>query len=554
MYDIKSDEQMVEIYKDVLGSLSRSTDDYLYVCEVDKKKYWFYGALSERYNVGNSCSLEEWWSIVHPKDVQPLIENLQEIMDGKQTVHNMEYRLIDKQGKVVWISCRGTVQKNSEGKPFAFIGRVSDTIFRYKVDELTGFFNKVKLEEDLKIALESGRKESLLLVGIDNLKSINIKYGRDYGDEVLQNVARVIEDIVKKPYRMYRVDGDCFVIRLGTESHERIKKRFARIQKELEGCCTLSGGAVVYHEIPIRSNDLIHQYSEEALEKAKRDGRNRLAFFSSEDFESKRNLIEMITEMQSSIENNHEGFYLCYQPQVDAKTLELFGVEALLRYKSPSKGNIYPTEFIPVLEQTGLIKKVGIWVFKTALKQCFEWRKSLPNLHVSVNISYSELIEEGMAGQMLKALRESSVPGSAVTVEITESIQLQNFPFLNEIFRSLRKAGIEISVDDFGTGYSSLSYLKHLAIDEIKIDRCFVTGIQDSTYNFKLVSNISELAGNVKIRTCCEGVESVEELEILKKLKLQLYQGYLFSKPVLPEEFEERFINSQDKDPFGKYK
>ncbi len=199
---------------------------------------------------------------------------------------------------------------------------------------------------------------------------------------------------------------------------------------------------------------------------------------------------------------------------------------------------VSPAACIPVLEQSSLIVPVGLWVIRTALQQCRAWRKVIPDFRVSVNMSYVQLRHPEIQADVLRMVKESGVPGSALTIEVTEGMELRNYPHLNTVFSAWKREGIEISVDDFGTGYSSLSWLKELAIDEIKIDRCFVRDIQHSAYNFRLLSNIIELADSAQVRVCCEGVESAEELAELERLHPDLYQGFFFARPVLPGQFD----------------
>ena len=170
----------------------------------------------------------------------------------------------------------------------------------------------------------------------------------------------------------------------------------------------------------------------------------------------------------------------------------------------------------------------------------------MPGLHVSVNMSYVQLTQESIEEDVLEVLHSSGLPGDALTIEVTESMQLQDYPYLNKIFHRWKEVGIEISVDDFGTGYSSLGRLKNMEVNEIKIDRSFVTNIQKSAYNYRLLSNIIELANGSQIRVCCEGVETVEELEVLRQLKPELVQGFLLAKPCPEDEFEEACIRIQN--------
>lgn len=379
---------------------------------------------------------------------------------------------------------------------------------------------------------------------MDNLRNINIRHGRDYGNHLLQLVADTLEKCLDTGLRIYRLNGDCFAVNLPAASRREVERFYECVRDALQDTCTVSGGAVAYHYHPNEDASSIYQYAEEALDKAKRMGKNTLAFFSQKDYEEKLCTIELQEEIRQSILDGFRGFSVCYQPQLRSRSYDLFGVEALLRFRSITRGEVSPAEFIPILEQTGMICQVGLWVLKTALDQCRQWREHIPGMHISVNISYVQLDQKNTAQKVLDVLEESGLPGEALTLEVTESMQLQDYSRFNKIFYRWKQAGIGISVDDFGTGYSSLSYLKRLEIDEIKIDRCFVSGIQHSAYNYRLLSNMVELAHSSQIRVCCEGVESQGELMVLEKLHPDLLQGFLFHRPYTKEQFEAGFIRS----------
>lgn len=271
-----------------------------------------------------------------------------------------------------------------------------------------------------------------------------------------------------------------------------------------------------------------------------------LQFFSEEDYKKKIADTLLLDELNQSVKNGFRGFSLCYQPQIKSSVYDLFGAEALLRYNSPSAGRQMPDRFIPMLENSGLIYPVGLWVLETALKQCAVWRKNSPKFHISVNVSYVQLKNSHITRDVLDKLYASGLPGSALTIEITESMQLQDYEHFNEIVSAWKEEGIEISVDDFGTGYSSLAYLKNLAVDEIKIDKSFVSKVYTNTYNYLLLKNMMDLADSTQIRVCCEGVEDDKELQVLEELNPFLFQGYLFSKPCEKKDFEKLFFNGDN--------
>ena len=527
---------------EVLRFIGESTDDHLFLCDYETERLYFTGDISRRYAIMEDgrgyCTVADWCQIVYEKDLPGLVEELERIRQGKQTEHDMEYRLVDRNGNRVWVSCRGRCQINEDGTPTVMVGRVSDTVLERKVDLLTGAFNSSKLTEDMGAILQSGGPCYLLLLGVDNLRNINIRHGREHGNQVLRQVADCLDELSGSSLRVYRLNGDCFAVNLPGASQEDVQALFDQLRERLHLWCTLSAGAVAYHGHHIDDSALLYGYAEEALYKAKRSGKDTLAFFSQKDYEEKLVSIELQEELTQDIQNGFAGFSLQYQPQICSGSYRLFGAEALLRYTSPTRGPISPAEFIPILEQNGLICPVGLWVLETALAQCRAWRAFFPAFHISVNISYAQLAQQGVVQQVLSALERSGLPGDALTLEVTESMQLQDYPHFNRIFYQWKKAGIEISVDDFGTGYSSLGYLKSLEIDEIKIDRCFVSGIQHSAYNYRLLSNLVELARSSQIRVCCEGVETPEELATLERLRPNLLQGFLFSPPHTRQDFE----------------
>lgn len=540
---------MVEAQLEVLRFLSESTDDYLFLMEFRHRRLYFPGGIWEKYALKKQgdgwCTLDDWAHIVYERDRPALIESIEQIYHCERQEHNMEYRLVNKEGKLVWISCRGRCQMDEAGKPIYMIGRVSDTILERKVDPLTGAFNGSALSEEIEAIRLSGKPDFLLLLGVDNLKHVNLRHGWERGNSILHTVMDILEMQIPAGVRIYRMNGDCFAVNLPVETEKEVQEVYDHVRDCLvQEDCTVSGGAVAYHRYGGEDAGTIYQYAEEALDRAKRMGKDNLAFFSWRDYEEKLSTIELQEEFKQSIQNGFEGFSLRYQPQVRSCSYEIYGAEALLRFTSPTRGNISPVEFVPLLEQNGMICQVGLWVLETALAQCLEWRKTIPHMHISVNISYVQLAQQNVAQQILDALKRSGLPGDALTLEVTENMQLQDYPHFNRIFYQWKRAGIQISVDDFGTGYSSLSYLKSLEIDEVKIDRCFVSGIQHSAYNYRLLSNMVELAHDSQMKICCEGVETEEELEVLEELHPDLLQGFYFHSPCTGEEFEELYIKS----------
>lgn len=542
-------EGKLEHYMDAIQAISASTDDYLYVLDLQTDQNWFFGDISRNYDVLNDkgyVTTDEWEKIIHPKDRKALRADMEEIFAGKKFIHDMKYRLVNRRGKPIWISCRGRVLTDENGTPTFMVGRVSDTVLLHRVDDLTGLFNFAQMMEDAERLIKNQKFGYVILFGIDNLRNINIRHGRETGDKSILLLAEALKGATDSNY-IYRLDGDIFAVYLTDATQQEVENYYEEVRGKLWTYFTVSAGAVGIRRSMSLEPSSIYQYVEYALDKAKKHGKNELVFFTDEDYQNKIDTIGLVEELEDSVENDFEGFRLVFQPQIKKGSYHLFGAEALLRYDSKERGQIFPDVFIPLLEQNGMMYSVGLWVLEKALEQCRIWREYKPSFHISVNISYVQINEPRCKTDVLQVLRRSGVPGEALTLEITESMQLEKFDYYNEIFKAWRKEGIEISVDDFGTGYSNLGYLKNLNIDEIKIDRSFISGIQNNSYNYRLLSNMVELAAGVQARICCEGVEENDELQVLEGLKPDLLQGYFFSRPCATDEFESIYFDEASK-------
>lgn len=542
--------ETVKIYIQTMQVLDETTEDYLYIYDMINKRAYFTGKICRKYGLPNKgiegFPLHVWENIVYDKDLGLLRKSLQEIEEGISENHNLEYRLVDREGNKVWIRCRGTVQKNREGIAQILIGSISELAMRRKVDKLTGLWNCDKFTEDMGKYL----KESdgyLMILGLDNLKRMNIKNGRTFGNYILKIAGNVLEEQAESGWKLYRLSGDCFAVVFPECEEKRLVEFYETVRKCLSGKCTVSAGAAFYGKKADMDGGTIYLYAEDALDRAKREGKNKLVFFSSEDYQKNLDKIQFIDEIKEAVQKDCTDFYLCYQPLINGEDFRLCGAEALLRYRSPRWGEIGPGQFIPLLEQSGLICEAGKWVLKTAAEQCVKWREKIPDFGISVNISYIQLQETEITGTVLTILKEAGLPGEALTLEVTESIQLQDYDYFNKIFYEWKRYGIRIAIDDFGTGYSSLGYLNSIDIDEIKVDRCFIKDLQENKYDYRILSNIIKIAHSAQIAVCCEGVETENELFTLRELRPDILQGFLFGKPCKREVMEQLYTEKKSK-------
>lgn len=538
----------IEKYLEFLRLLSQSTEDYLFLYDIESDINWMFGTYMDRLFDGDAHAsigtLAELQSIIYIKDQETFKSKMELVFAGKCSELDMNLRLVTKSASLVWLNLRGKVIDDEVGHPFIAIGRLSANELKNLYNPLTGMFNKIKFSKDVRDVLLPPYSH-LMLINIDGLSALRLKNGRKYADDCLCILGRELDNVFEHN-RIYHMEEDDFVILVESASQEDIKKCFDEINEDLKGNFTVSVSVVPNDKsIYVDAHDC-YEYARQLLAENRSRGQETLSFFSNDDYAKSIYSVELLEEFEKSVRNGCHGFYLCYQPKVSAIDYSVFGAEALLRYKKDDGSFVYPNDFIPILERSGLIKDVGLWVLDEAASQCAKWREKIPGFRISVNFSCIQFRQEGITGKVLDVLKKHNLPGSAITLEITESVQYEDTDVFAAIFKEFREHDITISIDDFGTGYANMSYLKKLHTDEIKIDRVFIQDIKDATYNYRLVKNIIEFAKVNSFVVCLEGVEKAEELAVIESLGADALQGYLFDKPLSVEEFEAGYMNISD--------
>ncbi|MGN1404640.1 MAG: EAL domain-containing protein, partial [Erysipelotrichaceae bacterium] len=507
--------EIIRNYREVLDKVGKCTSAYLYMVEIETGTIWFFSDVDKKYDIDKVTTVEKLMDIVHPLDQKMLSDDLTEVFSGKKNYHDLSYRWINSNNEIIWINCRGTVVNDDKGKPFLFIGRVSEDAMRHLYDVKTGLFNKTKLKTDMTDYLNQDNRY-LILMDVDNLSAINLRYGLEYGDELLKKIAITIENS-NGVIGAYHIDNNDFALIVNASCDDEAYKIYLSICEELKEFCAFAGSITpVNKEMFIEPLQVLNA-GMMSLAKAKTK-RSSVQFFSSSDAKEKLEDVILCDHMLNSIHNEFNGFELYYQPQIKSNTYAIYGFEALLRYNLPSGERIFPDRFIPLLEQTGLIKTVGMWVLKSALKQLVQWRKAIADLHMSVNLSTVQFEDNKLADKIIEVLKSFDLAGDCLTLELTESMKLSYTEEFHNTILKLKNYGIHISIDDFGKGYSNISYIEQYGVDEIKIDRFFISSINENAYNYNIVKGIVDLARNNNISLCCEGVESIKELNTLECL------------------------------------
>ena len=531
--------------KRYLEAINQTTDDFLFVYDIQNNQNQFFGSINDVFDIGEpgseTITAEELLAIVHPADRKTVTREFEEICKGCKDSHDLDFRIFNKRGETVWVNSRGKILHNENGAPMLMLGRLSEEAVRHLFNPITGLWNKTKLRDDLKNRLNAGAGW-LMMLEIPMLADINLSHGRSFGNQLLCDVADILEEI-DKVEESYHIDHNNFAIILEDTSQMTVEAIYRKISDTLQDKCTLFAGVVPIDEGIFLDVSQLIDCANITLKKANENPIGGIEFFSPEEIQQRISSLMLLEEMTESVQNGFKGFEVYYQPQIKSGSYELHGVEALLRYNSPKRGRVFPDEFIPLLEQSGLIEPVGMWVLETALAQCKKWRESIPALQVSVNFSSVQFEDRRLGEKIVDALKSAELPGNALTVELTESVQLGGNKHYYNLIKYIKSYGVRFSIDDFGTGYSNLGYLKQLDVSEIKIDRSFVSEIEKNTYNYRLISNVIEFAKTNAIHACCEGVETAKELSILEPLKADIFQGYLFDKPCTADEIARKYIH-----------
>ena len=458
----------------------------------------------------------------------------------------------------IWWSITGAPIHDEIGRFFGFRGFASDlTKMRQseveldrlaRQDSLTGLANREMLRRALDDALLAAvrRKHrcSVFLLDLDRFKAVNDTLGHPAGDTLLRLVSLRLRDVIGDHGQVGRLGGDEFEIVLPATSDKTELSALAQgIIDSLSRPYTINGTAVsigasvgiVTSDYDDRTSDDLMRDADLALYAAKAAGKGCFRFFAPEMHESARQRQLMESDLRVALENGQ--LRLVYQPCVDPSNETVTGFEALIRWDHPERGAVSPVEFIPLAEEIGLIDEIGEWVLKTACAEASTWPA---NISVAVNLSPIQFKSPGLPSTVRMALNETDFPASRLELEITEGVFLSNDDHVHDMIGSLKEIGVKLALDDFGTGYSSLSYLQRVPFDKIKIDRSFVSGASDPDgRNAALIRAMVCLASDLHMLTTAEGVETADELQLVRNLGCSLVQGYIFGKPMPADEARE---------------
>jgi len=509
--------------------------------------------------IGNNP--DDWFTLVHPDDVENLKNAIAAHLREPNAHMENEYRIKHKDGTYLWMLCRGLAVRDGEGKVIRMAGSQTDITTRKQMEEqliydafhdgLTGLPNRALFMDRLNVsfARKKRRKDyqfAVLFMDLDRFKNINDSFGHLFGNQLLTEVAKRLNNNLRLGDTFARFGGDEFAILLDDIASPGYAKLVAeRIHRDLslpfdfnekQVFITASIG-IAASEGYNRSEDVVRD-ADIAMYKAKFNGRGCHMIFDEAMRKDVLSYLQLETDLRHAI--NNRDFIIYYQPIVSLETNRIFGFEALLRWHHEKRGFIPPADFIPLAEETGLIVPIGNWVLQEACQQLCLWQEQFPSdppLTISINVSSKQFSHPDFIRQIKHILQKTNLNPQSLKLEITESFLMDDIK-IETVLLQLKEMAIQIHIDDFGTGYSSLSYIQQFPVSALKIDRSFINKMGLEGEDSEIVRAIVNLAHNLKMDVIAEGVEKGEHLSILKALNCKYVQGYFFSHPLNSQEAE----------------
>lgn len=532
-------------------------DDYLYIMDLQNDSYRISEHAVERFMLPGAAfqnALEKHKQFVYAEDLPLLDEDFELMLSGQKTAHNLHYRWLDRSGKPVWINCRGGVVTDEDGQPRYLIGCINETGKKQRADNTSGLLGELELSAYI---LSHGKGETngfLMRIGIDDFSSIIGTAGVVYGEYIIKSVADCIHECLTAGQQLFHIVADEYmIVDFGEHTSEDAILLYKSIQKKIlefidrenyKCVFTVSAGILGAALMQVSYEEIL-KLSDFTMKQTKENGKNNFYVFNQEEYDRFLRKREITMALYHAADNAFSGFEVYYQPIVDCVSNKILGAEALMRFSIQKDGvieRISPLEFIPLLEETGLILPAGRWILNEAAAMCSEMQKTILGFKININISYIQVMKGNVLKDILAVMKRYQLAPECIGIELTESGYLDSNPHFVQLREGLEKNGIQFIIDDFGTGYSNLHCLSDLSPTYIKIDKDFTNKAMCNTYDHELMIKIIEMAHSLSLQICVEGVEKTETLEELKKIHADYIQGYLFGKPCSKKEFYENFI------------
>ncbi|MBF0267399.1 MAG: PAS domain S-box protein [Alphaproteobacteria bacterium] len=559
--DLKRREAALKQSEERYALAAQGANDGLWDWDIKNNRVYY----SQRWKNMLGCredeiggGVDDWFSRVHSDDIDELKAALDAHLVGATTHVEVEYRIRHNDGRYRWMLLRGSsVADPMSGRPARMAGSQTDITERKRTEQqllhdafhdgLTGLPNRALFMDRLGQALTRSKRDSnrlfaVMFLDLDHFKYVNDSLGHSAGDSLIVSIARRLDNSRRASDTVARLGGDEFALLIedvasrdsALDIAERLRQSMSKPVSLLgqEIYPTASMGIALVHEGYERPEDMLID-ADLAMYEAKSVGRDRIALFSPEMRVHSSKQLELGSDLRRAFERNE--LVMFYQPIVGMQEGRIAGFEALIRWRHPTRGIVPPGDFIPLAEETGLIVPIGWWVIEESARRMHAWnaeRAQDKQMMMSINISARQFKEPGLIDRIADLIEENAFNPFHIKLEITESLLMDNPEVATEWLSNLKALGVSLSIDDFGTGYSSLSYLHRFPFDYLKVDRSFVATMFEKRENMEIVRAIIALGTNLGMQIIAEGVETVEQYEVLRELGCHYAQGYYFSRPI----------------------
>lgn len=545
---------MKRICESVFDAITASSKSFLFL---ENKKtgtcYWSENSLSLFGFKKREVSSEKLWNaLLAPENLKLFLNARSAVISGEKDRYRGSFLFQTANGLSKRLECSMWVAEY--GEESRFIGVLREIVPSQALDPVTGLRDNRGFREFVYYETERRDSGIILILGLDDYANVNDLHSYAFGDKLLRMIAYRIQKFLPERVSLFKLDGDRFGAVFPPQTDKWMKNWFAGLQKNLAEhpfevdqvhlVISCSGGYCRYPEDGKRADDL-YRNGILALRVAKKHGKNQIAKYQELMSEVDKRYARLQIALRESVSSHYKGFYLYYQPIVSVKDdRTLYGCEALLRWQSNHfPEGVSPTDFIPIMEESGLILEMTYWVVETALKQCAEWIKIKPDFHMSINICSMQFERLDFSDWVIDQVIGYGVKPENVTLELTESGKVEDTIHLQKVFDYLRGQGLRIALDDFGTGYSTLDIFRNLKADVLKIDRSFLERIEDDTIDQALVALLIEVSHKMQMKVCVEGIERESLVGLICDMDADLLQGYYYGEPMPPKEFQEKFLS-----------
>ena len=486
----------------------------------------------------------DWTKVVHPDDLQIWLSDAKDVVEGKKARYSCQYRAKNRYGEYVWVENNGYVLNNENGDHVLSAGMITRLDVQNRYDPQTNMLTTYAFYSE-NFFDGAG---TVLMLNVDDFRNVISTYGYSAAKELVGQLGALVKEACNPPMKLYRFGTDEFMIILPGGTKDSTRSLFnkiadaVRMSRVMNGTIirvSISGAAVMYPEDCVKKDDMVEKL-DYSMGYVKKHHPGKMTFYSEQlaREQERKNLLK--EDLIQSVQNEFKGFSLFFQPLVEPVTERINGAETLLRWKGEVIQDSYPAEFIDILEETGYIRQVGLWVMEQTFLQKKAWEEKYGNLQLSFNVSYQQFMDQDFAAKVIKKANEIGVDKESVIIELTESCQVKDPESLANVFEELEKEGFKLALDDFGTAYSTMEMLRKLPVDYIKIDHSFVRELADEGHedDYIIVDELVRLSNRLHHGAIIEGVENQSVVERLKDVNASLLQGYHYSKPVAKDVFE----------------